>query len=453
MSFSESISKAFSQWKSTTPLHLLDRVHSQELFQRILQCERMRSDRSGSAFSVVVFSFESVDALSQFALYLQPRVRATDHLGLLGPTQVGIVLWNTSHDGATVFVDHILQSWPSSNPPQHEIFLYPTYVAPSSDATNDTTKDAGNGKQESGHNLDGNGSSDVAAPNEYATSAHGQIGSDQKKTEFLADQNQETFVAGSSSLETLIQGPKPDALALGTEKQILQSLEKAETLLASAQQAELTSHPVGQPLEQLFIQPLPITKRIIDIIGVSVGLIVLSPLLCLTAILIKVTSPGPIFFCQKRDGLGGVPFTIYKFRTMVTDAEAQKASLRSQSEQDGPAFKLEHDPRITPIGKFLRKSCIDELPQLWNVLKGDMTIVGPRPLDCKEAQHISGWGRRRLEVTPGLTCIWQVHGKSRVTFAEWMRMDIRYMKARTFCRDVKLMCETFVAVLLNRASH
>lgn len=210
--------------------------------------------------------------------------------------------------------------------------------------------------------------------------------------------------------------------------------------------------PTTKSVEALFIKPLPGWKRAIDIAGAGFGLIVLSPLLLLTAAMIKLTSRGPVFFCQTRDGLGGKRFTIFKFRTMFIDAEERKAALRANSEQDGPAFKMTNDPRITPLGRYLRKTCIDELPQLWNVLKGDMTLVGPRPLDSREAAQITGWGRRRTEVTPGLTCIWQVDGKSRVTFTEWMRMDIRYIKTRSFFQDIKLIWRTAWSVVLHRAS-
>src|SRR5262245_27211478 len=156
----------------------------------------------------------------------------------------------------------------------------------------------------------------------------------------------------------------------------------------------------------LFVKPLPLWKRAVDVLAASAGILLLSPLLLIAAAAIKVTSRGPVFFLQKRTGLGGEPFTIYKLRTMHIDADSMKQQLRSQSEQDGPAFKIEDDPRITTVGKYLRKTCIDELPQLWNVLAGNMTLVGPRPLPCDEADACKNWERRRLDVTPGLTCTW-----------------------------------------------
>jgi lipopolysaccharide/colanic/teichoic acid biosynthesis glycosyltransferase len=144
---------------------------------------------------------------------------------------------------------------------------------------------------------------------------------------------------------------------------------------------------------------------------------------------------------------------MYKFRTMCVDAEASKAELRQFSEQDGPAFKLTNDPRVTPLGHFLRKTCIDELPQLWNVLRGEMSLVGPRPLPVDESRKCQPWQRRRLAVKPGLTCIWQVEGGISVSFDQWMRMDLRYAAARTPASDAKLLWKTFTKVLLRRASR
>jgi lipopolysaccharide/colanic/teichoic acid biosynthesis glycosyltransferase len=226
----------------------------------------------------------------------------------------------------------------------------------------------------------------------------------------------------------------------------------SESLPAEVGSDEADSEADSGSIEPLYAKALPLWKRCLDVLGALAGLVLLSPLLLLTALAIKLTSRGPIFFSQLRSGLGGKPFTLHKFRTMCTDAEAQKAALMTMNEQDGPAFKMKNDPRITPLGRFLRKSCIDELPQLVNVLKGDMTLVGPRPLPCDEADRCQAWEKRRLTVTPGLTCSWQA-GARRVTFAEWMRMDLRYIRQRTLANDCRLLWKTFLKVIRNRASH
>ena len=172
----------------------------------------------------------------------------------------------------------------------------------------------------------------------------------------------------------------------------------------------------------------------------------------MTALAIKATSRGPVFFTQERDTISGRPFTIYKFRTMCVDAEAKKGELRSLSEQDGPAFKMTDDPRVTPVGRFLRKTSIDELPQLFNVLLGDMSLVGPRPLPCDESHRCEAWQRRRLDVTPGLTCIWQVQGRSNVSFSEWARMDMQYIRSRSLMADLALLLKTIPAVIFRRGA-
>jgi lipopolysaccharide/colanic/teichoic acid biosynthesis glycosyltransferase len=206
-------------------------------------------------------------------------------------------------------------------------------------------------------------------------------------------------------------------------------------------------------LELLLLQGMPVSKRTIDIAGATIGLILLSPLFLAVAAAIKLTSPGPVIFRQRRSGWGGQPFMMYKFRSMVTDAEALKSNLLARNEQDGPAFKIANDPRTTKIGRLIRSTSIDELPQLWNILRGEMTLVGPRPLPCDEQQGCSIWQQRRLDVTPGLTCIWQVSGRSQVNFNDWVRMDLEYVERRSLWQDVKILVATLPAVLLRRGAR
>jgi lipopolysaccharide/colanic/teichoic acid biosynthesis glycosyltransferase len=208
-----------------------------------------------------------------------------------------------------------------------------------------------------------------------------------------------------------------------------------------------------QPLEALFVADLPWWKRGLDIVLAAVGLIMLLPVFGVISVALKLTTRGPVFFKQRRSGQGGTPFTLYKFRTMVLDAEARKKDLIALNEQDGAAFKIRNDPRVTRLGRILRKTSLDELPQLWNILRGEMTLVGPRPLPCAETEACQGWQRRRLEATPGLTCIWQVRGRGGVPFADWIRMDLEYIRSRSLWHDLKLLFLTVPAVLLRRGAH
>ena len=343
-------------------------LHSAETFRRLLDSERLRSDRNGTEFAVVCFRLSEVDdvsTLNGFADALNQRQRETDHTGWFGPTgsDVAVLLWDTGAAGAQTFIGAMRSQCGAELPPS-DVYVYPS----------------------------------------------------------------------DPSMFDDDDGPE------GETRRVIRRENLHDPL------------PQAKPAEVLFVQPLPLWKRTLDIFGAGIGLILLSPLLLLTAAAIKLTSRGPVLFTQIRDGHGGRKFKICKFRTMLVGADAQKAALRQHSEQDGPCFKMKHDPRITRLGRYLRKTCIDELPQLWNVLKGDMTLVGPRPLDSREAAGITGFGRRRMDVMPGLTCIWQVHGKSRVTFTEWMRMDVRYVAIRSFALDIKLIIQTATAVVLHRAS-
>ena len=183
-------------------------------------------------------------------------------------------------------------------------------------------------------------------------------------------------------------------------------------------------------------------KRLIDIICSFVGILVLSPLFIIIAIIIKFTSKGPVFFSQKRVGRNGKEFDMYKFRSMVVNAEELKEKLAAQNEMSGPMFKMKDDPRVTKVGKFIRKTSIDELPQLWNILKGDMSLVGPRPSLPKEVAQFDEWMYKRLEVKPGLTCYWQVSGRNNIDFEDWMKLDVKYVEERNLWIDIKLICKT-----------
>ena len=184
-------------------------------------------------------------------------------------------------------------------------------------------------------------------------------------------------------------------------------------------------------------------KRTLDVVLSLVGLIVLSPIFLAVAILIRLESKGSSIFSQERVGKDGKRFKMYKFRSMVANAEELKDKLHDKNEMCGPMFKMKEDPRVTKIGKFIRKTSIDELPQLFNVLKGEMSLVGPRPSLPKEVMKFEDWMMTRLSVKPGLTCYWQVSGRSDIGFEEWMELDVRYVEERNTLVDVGLIFRTF----------
>jgi Sugar transferases involved in lipopolysaccharide synthesis len=355
-------------------------------FQTILEIDRLRADRMQIPISLVVFTLpggvDSSKAIREFSEQLRTRLRATDHSGMVGPLQYGVLLWDAHEDGSKRFVTSVLNSDSLRRTIDVKVYAYPTRIETPSKNKNDDDR-------------------------------HSTPGSPKP-----------TIVDNSFAVE-------PDDL-----KKVVDESLRIKMI----------------PMEDLFNDKPSKMKRAIDIVGACIGLLIASPFLLIAAAAIKWQDGGPIFFLQNRSGLGGKPFKIFKLRTMTTNAEAQKAYLKQFSEQDGAAFKMTNDPRVTWIGRFLRKSSIDELPQLINVLKGDMSLVGPRPLPVDEAKACDLWQQRRLDVLPGMTCIWQVEGRSRVSFAEWMRMDIRYIKKTAFLKDLKLIFATIPAVLLRRGA-
>lgn len=457
-------------------------VLDEHTFWQIVKTEKERADRSGMPVTIAVFTVREDPARADIAAWnaatlsssLRSTARMTDHVGVAGNQEVGVVLWGTRELGAYRFVKR-LGDRASKLAADCRLFVYPSVEGAHSNGTDD---DSGADRPESV--LDDTAELDVleridqverqlaeaqsvetpvVAEQECqstgASFGFGADPADYRPTATAATRLQHDLQTGG--VATLLSAPErstDDTLrSLGLDRRRLSAsavpTERREPASACPHSLNVTT----EPLENLFLHPHPRWKRAMDVVVAAAGLLVVSPLLALIAVAIRITSPGPVLFRQTREGHGGRLFTILKFRTMRVGADAEKAHLRASSEQDGPAFKLQHDPRVTTLGRFLRRTCLDELPQLWNVLRGDMTLVGPRPLDFRESTKIARWGRRRLHVMPGLTCIWQVHGKSQVTFNEWMRMDIRYAQRVSFVYDVKLVLQTVRQMLLQKASH
>lgn len=376
-------------------------LYHRDIFQALLERERMRVDRNGSLFSLLVITCSASDfsdSIEQLAQILQKRIRQTDTAGWFDGRRVGVILPDTSGSGALKLANDLSAlHGHDKRVPRFDIYVHPL------------------GHPDSGEEGEGPSKREQALTDTVLEDAFGET-----------------------------DAPQP---AAGSVAAPVQFRRRDEKHLASSMQ------PSFMGVETLFLQPTPVWKRALDVLGASIGLVLLSPLFAVAALAIKWVSPGPVIFTQEREGHGGRIFTMYKFRTMCLDAEAQKAQLRKFSEQDGPAFKLTNDPRVIRGGQFLRKTCIDELPQLWNVLRGEMSLVGPRPLPVDESRRCLSWQRRRLEVRPGLTCIWQVEGGVSVTFEQWMRMDLRYRAVPSPSQDVGLLWKTFTKVLLRRASR
>lgn len=223
------------------------------------------------------------------------------------------------------------------------------------------------------------------------------------------------------------------------------------SLLAEAQLEYFDGEYVVTFFREVLLWHL-LAKRLLDITLSSILLLALSPLFLVVSILIKLTSPGPVFFAQKRVGMNRRQFKMYKFRSMYKDAEARQKEFVHLNQMDGPVFKILNDPRITPIGRKLRVTSIDELPQLWNVLKGDMSLVGPRPPIISEVHRYEWLNHHRLSIRPGITCLWQISGRSDLNFQQWMDLDRKYIESWSFWLDLTILAKTIPAVLLRKGA-
>jgi lipopolysaccharide/colanic/teichoic acid biosynthesis glycosyltransferase len=451
----------------------MQKILLEEQIQSIIQRETSRADRTCRQFSVVLFSVKPGKrwqvSTCRMARVLLNRVRQTDDVGWFDERHLCAVLPDTPAAGARVFAARtcdeialkqprprsIVYGYPGTSPLDAELAAYVGLAETRQEqAKSQTLRVAG------GHsNGNGNG--------RHNGNAHGSNGhSNGHSVMKLAGEGNGNGNGhngnGHESSIALVEAPLESipGVPTGEREQLIEyfldGVSSAVKYSAVPQPApsaasQMSMKPDGA-LEDFFRQPMPWSKRCFDICCSTVGLVLLSPLFLVAAIAIKLTCPGPVIFKQKRSGLGGKTFTIYKFRTMCIDAESKQAELRKLNEQDGPAFKLTIDPRVTRIGKILRKTSIDELPQLFNVLLGNMSLVGPRPLPVMEQNGCAQWQRHRLNCTPGLTCIWQVDGRGDVTFDEWVRMDVAYMRRQTLWHDISILLRTIPAVLLRRGA-
>jgi exopolysaccharide biosynthesis polyprenyl glycosylphosphotransferase len=218
--------------------------------------------------------------------------------------------------------------------------------------------------------------------------------------------------------------------------------------------AEMLGTTVYLAYDRRDADPLSIlVKGVVDRTVAAAALLLLAPVLAVLAALVKLTSPGPVFFAQQRGGLNGRPFRMLKFRTMRVGAEEERAALLARNEMDGPVFKIDNDPRVTRFGRFLRRTSLDEFPQLFNVLMGHMSLVGPRPLPVVETQGLHGPFRRRLSMRPGLTCLWQIRGRSDLSFQEWMALDLQYVDGWSLGLDFAIVMRTVPALLSGKGAR
>ena len=400
-------------WSRLRNRHPLAGLLSASALEQVFQQERARADRSGKCFSMVVFlpSDGSTADMGALIRILKERMRIYDSLGQLDPRRVALLMPEADSRGAWTLADNVIQLCLQEGLAfQCEVYSYPI------DWTREGSPSSDSGVRR--HPLR------ITKDEDEATPAAGR--------EVPAARAEGSAGVAAAPERT---GTTDSALAVGLVERVKQS------------------RPVFD-LGPLFVQPLPPGRRTVDVLVSSLALVLLSPLFLVVAALIKVTTPGPIIFRQQRAGLGGRPFTFYKFRSMYVDAEARLASVKGRNiHRTGPIFKDPDDPRITPVGRFLRRASIDELPQIFNVLRGDMTLIGPRPPKLDEVEKYQPWQRRRLEVMGGLTCIWQVSGRSEVGFDEWVRMDIQYQRKQSLLFDVKLLFKTVGAVISGRGAY
>jgi lipopolysaccharide/colanic/teichoic acid biosynthesis glycosyltransferase len=375
-------------------------IPSEKEFQVILERERDRVDRYGGVFSVVSFFVQKdkkgADGSQELINILTSRkLRKLDDIGWCCSSHISFLLHNTGADGAEKYVKEIDELLDNREKKIESVI----YTYPENSNSNNGGKRLTNGFHSNG---------------------------------------------------TLKNSQKISKRAL-----FVNSVEEGNPRLAKYDLSEvLGEYDRGNSrIKNLFTREMPLWKRIVDIVGSVLFIILFSPIMLVTVVAIKLTSKGPVIFKQQRAGIGGKPFTCYKFRSMVVDAEEKKRELLKHNQRTGPVFKMENDPRVTRVGRIIRKWSLDEMVQFFNVLKGDMSLVGPRPPTMDEVPEYINWHSRRLDIKPGITCIWQVYSRHNKCFENWVRQDIEYAQKRSFWLDLKILLLTLPAVLSRRGAQ
>ncbi len=401
------LSKFFNPFVRLRQAKALDGIHSERRFRIVLERERARADRNQHQFSIVVFNVNNSDSDNtqgrHLARVLANRIRSVDETGWFDNHHIGVLLPYASEIGALKLADDVCHAIAAEAlPPKYTVNTYPSGSNGPSDR---------NGHSGPFHIQDiPSKRKTTASPYSSASTKH----TGRRKPDFTAQQ----FDANRPpNCGQLMEGREPFFLSLS---------------------------------------PLPTWKRAMDVVGALLGLVLLSPLLLLTVLIIKILSPGPVFFKQGRIGYMGRSFKMWKFRTMKINSDTSvhqqylakliKGSPYNENSAK-PMIKLEDDTRIIPFGKILRKTYLDELPQLINVLRGEMSLVGPRPPISYEVEEYLRWHNGRIDAVPGMTGLWQVSGKNRLTFNEMVRLDIQYWRKKTPWLDLKILLRTPLTII------
>ncbi|MGQ0506972.1 MAG: sugar transferase [Myxococcaceae bacterium] len=438
-------------WRQLQPTRLVSRLTAKSTirnasdFRSLLTLERDRADRNGHIFSLILLDVNQVEgqgvSINRLVHTFNMRLRLTDVIGWYDEKDIGLLLPYTSHENAHRVTEKLVAENRLSFRKHCAIYTYPTQWLPGTRAAQVKGKPGQERREE------GSAPEPQRAVVEAVSSGSGGASSQALRVD--PDQHSHS-AARESNTRPAIRIVTEAETAEEEEPHVVENEAENE---AENEDALIDTEPVAKrEFAPFVVRNIPTWKRAMDVTGSLVGIAGAAWVMVPIAIAIKLHDGGPIIYKGERAGLGGRPFPFYKFRTMVMNADKMKEQLRAQNERSGPVFKMKNDPRVTPFGRFLRKWSLDELPQFFNVLFGDMSLVGPRPPTMDEVTKYYNWHDKRLEIKPGITCLWQVYARHNSNFDEWVRLDIQYARSKSFLLDCKLLLLTLPAVLSQRGA-